>query len=454
MSGHKRATITISEDEYRRLHDAEMKLRFLPKKQPEPTVLTNQVQTAVFDHLDHFRNRQADFDRVLVSLSDEIQSIERQTSTVLVDQQTRFSEQISAAVGNLSERTQLLLAEQSSRFDIMILEEHQQRQLEMIAYDQSLGRLEANFNRKIELADRWIQAAEELDRFICENYYHEQFAPGAIRRFEMRLRQSIDNLADGVPEAALIQAQQVYSELSELRLVLEQRENEWNTLYQAAWEGIYNLLNSADSCHICPAHDLDGQELPEPVDIDYWSNGELGNAIERIADLGLQLQIDHISTADLTDILDQGLPLARQAVEEAIYNARLAVLNSQLRINIADLVVDALQKQGFVLQQAEYARDDQRLAYSAKVRNLEGNEIVIQVNPSDSIGKNELHLVSLDREQRTEHELRQRSLEVTRSLGQYGLQVENLRAVGTERKRPGALPVQRTRLKQLHNPTL
>jgi hypothetical protein len=249
-----------------------------------------------------------------------------------------------------------------------------------------------------------------------------------------------------------MQAQQVYSGLSELRLELEKRENEWNTLYQAAWEGVHQLLDIARSSHTCSAHDLDGQELPVPIDIDFWACGELSHAVAEIEELGFQLQVDELSSEGLNRILQEDLPAARQAVEDAIYHARLAVLNSQLRINIADLVIEALQKQGYVLQQAEYARDDQRMAYSAKVRNLEGNEIVIQVYPSDAVGKNELHLVSLDREQRTDHELRQRSLEVTRSLSQHGLKVDNLRAVGRERKQPEPEPILRSRIKQVSTP--
>jgi hypothetical protein len=452
MSGHKRATITISEDEYRRLHDAEMKLRFLPKKSSEPTVLNNQVHTAVLDHLDHVRTRQNDFFRLIETLGDEVRSMEQQTGIAIINQQAQFSQQVSSAVGSLWEQTEELLAEQSTRFNEIVFEEHQQRQSELLLMQQSLDRFEAGRNWKMELADHWIQAAEEMDRFICEHYYHQQFAPGEIERFERSLRQSIDNLADGIPEAALMQAQQVYAGLSELRLKLEKLENEWNSLYQAAWEGVFQMLDIANSCHTCTAHDLDGCELPEPVDIVFWSGGELDQVIERIENYGYRLQSDELSSTELLTMLKHDLPEAQQAVEGAVYKARLAVLNSQLRINIADLVIDALQKQGFVLQQAEYARDDQRMAYSARVRNLEGNEIVIQVNPSDCVGKNELHLVSLDREQRTEHELRQRSLEVTRSLGQYGLHVENLRSVGSERKRPESLPVQRTRLKHVHTP--
>ncbi|MDQ2693023.1 MAG: hypothetical protein M3Y68_13380, partial [Chloroflexota bacterium] len=35
MSGFKRATVTISEEEYRRLHDADMKRKFRERKKPE-----------------------------------------------------------------------------------------------------------------------------------------------------------------------------------------------------------------------------------------------------------------------------------------------------------------------------------------------------------------------------------------------------------------------------------
>jgi hypothetical protein len=99
-------------------------------------------------------------------------------------------------------------------------------------------------------------------------------------------------------------------------------------------------------------------------------------------------------------------------------------LNSQLRINIADLVVRALQDQGYALESSDYESADQRKTYDALLSNLDGSEVVVKVAPSGrDLGQNELHLQSIDREEHTEHELQQRWLEVSRSLTHYGLDV-------------------------------
>lgn len=118
------------------------------------------------------------------------------------------------------------------------------------------------------------------------------------------------------------------------------------------------------------------------------------------------------------------LPGYYQALEEIVMDGRVNALNSQLRINIADLVVRALQEQGFALEGSEYKSADQRSTYGARLTNLEGNEVVVQVAPTgQNLGANELHLESLDREERTEHELQQRWYEVSRSLASFGLEV-------------------------------
>jgi hypothetical protein len=275
MSGHKRATISISEDEYRRLHDAEMKLRFLPKKTAEPSILQNQVHGAVLDHFDQIRSRQEVFEQIMSGFQDEIRTVEYQTGSALLDQQAHFTEQVSEAVGCLWERTQVLLNEQSSRFDTLVLAEHQARQSEVFALQETINRVEASQDRKYELAEHWIQAAEELCAFICEHYDVNRFADGEIVQYQYLLQQASNNLLDGVPEAAVMQAQQSYRSLSDLRLVLEKRENEWTTLYQASWESLYQLLEKSQNCYTCAAHDLDGNELEMPVEVDFWSNGDL-----------------------------------------------------------------------------------------------------------------------------------------------------------------------------------
>jgi hypothetical protein len=97
-------------------------------------------------------------------------------------------------------------------------------------------------------------------------------------------------------------------------------------------------------------------------------------------------------------------------------------------VNIADLVVDTLNHQGFALEDATYNKVDMRQAYSAKLRNYEGAEVIVYVVPTgEGLGENQLHLESLDTARRTEHELHQRWQEISSGLQSVGLDVGRLR---------------------------
>ena len=116
--------------------------------------------------------------------------------------------------------------------------------------------------------------------------------------------------------------------------------------------------------------------------------------------------------------------LPNRKLEQIIFDARLKTINSQLRVNVADLVVQALQEQGFSLASSAYTDYDLRLGYGARLTNIEGNEVVVQVSPTGSgIGENELQIRSLDSEVKTEHELQRRWQEVSQSLAGYGMEV-------------------------------
>src|SRR5215207_6795420 len=65
MSGYKRATVTIGEEEYRRLHEADMKRRFKEHSKRDKT----SGQTAELTHtLRDMENRQQALERALNSL--------------------------------------------------------------------------------------------------------------------------------------------------------------------------------------------------------------------------------------------------------------------------------------------------------------------------------------------------------------------------------------------------
>jgi hypothetical protein len=175
-----------------------------------------------------------------------------------------------------------------------------------------------------------------------------------------------------------------------------------------------------------PAIDLQGNELDILIEVDHWSGGELSRLIEYTGDLLDQLETSNelLDFATLENLINETIPELSCELEDIITRVRMDVISSQMRINIADLVIGALSEQGFVPESSGYSKADLRDSFYANVRNLEGSEIVIQVEPIEGIGnRNELHLHSLDHEGKTRHELRQRSKEITRSLQKYGLQV-------------------------------
>jgi hypothetical protein len=448
MSGHKKATISIREDEYRRLHEAEMKLRFMPRVEQDTSFRDDQLLAAIQDQVHQFQLRQDEFYQLLAAYDRNSAIINGNTAEAINAYQIRFSEEISNAVGNLANKTEILLAVQAANYEKLLANERQQRLNEIQAIQYSVSAIETALDRKVNTAAAWIDRADELMLFIIDHYDHDLFAPGEVEQCERSLLQARMNISEGMPEAALVLSQQVFYEFCDLRVELERKLSEWNTLYQTVWEGVAQLIDAFNQFRTCSAHDLDGNELPFNIDVDFWSSGAFKQAESQVYAILQRIDEPGITANDLRDVLHNELPHTKQRLEAAIFDARLAVLNSQLRINIADLVIHALQTQGYHLQQAEYTRDDQRMAYSAKVQNYEGNEIVIQVYPSDRTGKNELHLVSLDRAQRTEHELRQRSIEVTRSLSQHGLVVDQLQVIGKDHKKGNRQP---TPLKQVVN---
>jgi hypothetical protein len=80
----------------------------------------------------------------------------------------------------------------------------------------------------------------------------------------------------GLSEAAIVTAQQLYSAFSDLRVELERTLSEWNVLLQTAWEAVSQLQAVAQVSEQVQAVDLDGNELPFSIPVDYWSQGRLG----------------------------------------------------------------------------------------------------------------------------------------------------------------------------------
>ena len=107
---------------------------------------------------------------------------------------------------------------------------------------------------------------------------------------------------------------------------------------------------------------------------------------------------------------------------------RVAVLASQLRFNVAQIVVQSLEAQGFFLEQANYEKDDYRETFVARTCNYAGNEVVVSIDPDPGLDEGgKINIQSLDAGKITEHELHQRNFEIFNAILENGIEVGEIK---------------------------
>src|SRR5512139_2196204 len=110
MSGHKRTTITLSQEEYRKLHEAEMSLRFMNEGMPE---LINQTRQEIDNQLKiDLADMQYRQDALLHSLdkvNSNLRTIEYNASQALIDQQSRLNDGFIHAIDQYHSDTESTL---------------------------------------------------------------------------------------------------------------------------------------------------------------------------------------------------------------------------------------------------------------------------------------------------------------------------------------------------------
>lgn len=301
------------------------------------------------------------------------------------------------------------------------------QQLEFVSLQQQ--QVTQQQDSKERIVHQQLADTRALFDFITTSYNHEKFTPGEAKRCAYELGNARQNLELGFLDAAMFDAQHVYQRLSEQRLTLQQMQTEWELLYQGVRSKLRELLALADAVKEIPSTDLDGNEIGQNIDVDYWSSRRLSRLKTMIQSLGSKVedQAQEFQSSDLITIQENDLPALFKELENTCNLASEEALYSQLRINIADIVIQALEDQGFVLTTSAYEKNDQRKTFQANVMNLAGDEIIIGVQPNkNKTASNHLHLISADAEQRTDHELKQRASEILHSLEEYGLQTGEL----------------------------
>jgi hypothetical protein len=173
---------------------------------------------------------------------------------------------------------------------------------------------------------------------------------------------------------------------------------------------------------------LDGEELANFVDLSSWTDGRFPQLLEHTRQLaGYLIQDKNILTLeDLSRIYNQILPVIRQSFDSLVFEARLNALNSQLRMNIAEKAVLALENHGYSLDHSGYKDNDMTSQFNAHLACLDGSEVTINVLPNSTNPEDlssDLVVITTHPYLKSEHEDRLQWEELRNALGQYNLKV-------------------------------
>jgi hypothetical protein len=197
---------------------------------------------------------------------------------------------------------------------------------------------------------------------------------------------------------------------------------------------IHQMDSNANVCAI----GMKGEELPNQVDLDFWTNGRYQQLLDHCRQLSTYMSQDQniLTFDDIDRIYSQILPVIREAFDSIIYEARLNALNSQLRMNIAENALHALESHGFSLANAGYKDEDMRSQFNARLECPDGSQVSIQVLPGEQSTQelsNELVVITTHPYLKTEHEARLQWEELNQTLCQYNLKVSRPEILSTPR---------------------
>lgn len=368
MSGEKRTYVSIEERELRRLREQESKLRSLSKDLPE-----------------------------------RLEAIRRQ-----------IEREMQGRIAPIENRIK-------------------QQERETRAMQAQIDSIIAEARQKKDTARRFFvdltKLLEETERLP-----HNRFAPGKLDAIRRHVEDAKRNYEGNMPEASLSTAQQAYWDMVDLRTEVLKKQREFMLIYQTALQDARLLLEEA---HANRKYQLElGQGTDKEVldlEVDYWTDGELSTFEQEINVLERRLVDGEntLTTEQVKEILAE-IEAMKPKLSEIVERARQNILASQLRVNIAEIVVDALKVQGFELMDSTYEGNDERNSFIVKVKNIAGSEVVTVISPVEGeVGKNAVSIHSYDETFIDEATLKQRANEIVSILKENGLEAEAPRCEGT-----------------------
>jgi hypothetical protein len=430
MSGHKRTTVSLSELDLRRLEGVEERLKTVEndyqrirervkksasREMQEDIDRMTQRQNAIQEALNH----------ALSDLYEDVFQADKHNMDLLIEHAHTIHNQISDLGNGIWDKTSEIvehnLDEFKNFFERSLID--RDLQIERLHNEILQNRRESTFfvEKTLEGANIYLQ---ELVRTLPIDRYF----PNYLKDLQFDLQQAYGNFYNGFLETSLGEGQKLLKDLMKLRLDVERKEIRRLSLLTSVRKRLQEDILIYEHQDQVSAIGLDGEDLGFLINVPYWSGGHYSDGIRKLKVLLNQIEEigDSLDEEELADFHNVRIRNVEELIKNSIQEARRNVLASQVRFNIADCVVKALENQGFVLSNGHYEDHDQRSAYQVDLKHIDGSEVTVHVSPIDGeIGRNVIDLETKQPELRTENELKQRAREVAVSLAQYGLQVGN-----------------------------
>lgn len=436
MSGEKKRYVSVEEQELRRLREQETRLRSVQKDLPERlNAVREQARQEFQQRLAPLEQRARAQEQETQKLRSNIKNLEQDTQNRLKQQREQFQKEVREAEyrqkqalqqetnrlesamrqGFEQQRSEYLritqqqrqeytrlITDQDRKFTQLIAEEKQARERGQQILQQQINQvvddIQQERQRKVNIAQDLLTDVEVVWQQINRDYQHERFAPGRLADLQRGLEMARNNIQAGLTEAAIANTQQTYLQLADLRLELEQKEQEWLLLYNAAWEDLKNLITEVQANRECEVEVGQGDEAEKfKLEVDYWANGRLSQYEQQLNQLESQLKAGESTlTTEQVKEIGERINALQPVLGEIVEQAKLTILGSQIRAEIADRVVGVLSELGYTLVDAKndaaYECDDQRNAYVVKVKNIAGDEVVTVISPEKEFGANSVSI--------------------------------------------------------------
>ena len=348
MSGQKVSYVQITENDYRRFVNASREVDTIEDRVSKQMKQREQNLRREFSNqLNSVNQRVQKQQNMIQYLSSEMQKMERDFQ----DNLRRLDKKIDRVDFKVD----------SLARDIQVRESNKQNQ-----------------------AQEWLKNAKDI-LAIVDTYNHRKFLPNEYDKLVQKLTLSEVNFTNGVFESSIANSQIIWQEAMELRVKLEELENEWNEYLKAAINSNSKLLATCDAQEIVKlAFDMEDGVQELDVEIDFWCNGELTQLKnEAIKNENELKNSANITVADFKEMIKKSSELESQVVA-LTQKAKDAIILSQLRSDMAEDIIQALDNGGFSLKESCFMEDDQRKSIHLKMENISGDEIVTIITPKEN----------------------------------------------------------------------